>query len=102
MEIEHKHAFAHDEAKARAKALAEYLESKHGMKVEWSGDDAFRLSGKYTVVNIDANVKILADKVHVIGKDPGMLWRGPAKTYIAKKLNQYMDPGASLESLPRS
>jgi putative polyhydroxyalkanoate system protein len=102
MEIEHKHSFAHDEAKARAKALADYLQNKHGMSVVWSGDDSFRLTGKYTVVGIDASVKVLADKVHVTGPDPGMLWRGPAKAYIAKKLNQYYDAGKTLEALPRA
>jgi hypothetical protein len=102
VEIEHKHPFAHDEAKQRARALADYLQNKHGMQVEWSGDDNFRLRGKYMVVNIDATVKILADKVHVTGPDPGMLWRSPAKTYIAKKLDQYMNPGAALDGLPRA
>lgn len=102
LEIEHKHGFAHDEAKARAKALAEYMQNKHGMNVAWSGDDAFRMTGKYKVVGIDASVKVLPDKVHVTGPDPGMLWRGPAKTYIAKKLTQYYDASQPVDALPRS
>lgn len=102
MEIEHKHPFAHDEAKARARALADYLQNKHGMKIDWTGDDGFTLRGKYTVVNIDVTVKILPDKVHVVGPDPGMLWRSPAKAYIAKKLDQYMSPAAALDGLPRA
>ncbi|MDB4988313.1 MAG: hypothetical protein JWN04_3491 [Myxococcaceae bacterium] len=102
MEIEHKHSFGHDEAKARAKALAEYLQNRHGMKVDWKGDDSFRLSGKYMVVGIDATVQVLPDKIHVVGPDPGMLWRSPAKAYIQKKLNQYMDPADALESLARA
>ena len=57
MEIEHKHPFGHDEAKSRARALADYLQNKHGMQIEWSGDDAFRLRGKYMVVSIEASVK---------------------------------------------
>lgn len=100
MEIEHKHPFDHAEAKSRAKALAEYLQNRHGMTIEWSSDDAFRLHGKYMVVGIDASVKVLADKVHVTGPDPGMLWRSPAKAYIAKKLTQYMDAGVPLSALP--
>lgn len=100
MEILHKHPFGHEEAKARAKALADYLQNRHGMTVEWASDDAFRLRGKYMVVGIDASVKVLADKIEVTGPDPGMLWRSPAKAYIAKKLGQYMDPAAALGSLP--
>ncbi|MDB4972579.1 MAG: hypothetical protein JWN48_920 [Myxococcaceae bacterium] len=102
MEIEHKHAFAHEEAKARAKALAEYLHNRHGMQVDWSSDNSFRLSGKYMVVGIDATVKVLPDKIHVVGPDPGMLWRSPAKNYIQKKLNQYMNAGDALDTLPRA
>jgi hypothetical protein len=100
LEIQHKHAFAHEEAKARARALADYLQNRHGMTVEWASDDAFRLRGKYMVVGIEASVKVLADKIEVTGPDPGMLWRSPAKAYIAKKLTQYMDPAAVLGSLP--
>lgn len=100
MEILHKHPFAHDEAKARAKALADYLQNRHGMTIEWASDEAFRLRGKYMVVGIDASVKVLADKIEVTGPDPGMLWRSPAKAYIAKKLGQYMDPSAPVASLP--
>jgi hypothetical protein len=102
MEIEHKHSFAHDEAKARARALADYMQNKHGMSVAWSGEDAFRLTGKYKVVSIDASVKILADKVHVVGVDPGFLWRTPAKSYIAKKLEQYYDAARPVDALPRN
>jgi hypothetical protein len=100
LEIEHKHAFGHDEAKARARALAQYLQNRHGMKVDWTSDDSFHLHGKYMVVGIDATVKVLADKIHVVGPDPGMLWRSPAKNYIQKKLNQYMNPADALAGLP--
>jgi len=101
VQIEHTHSFAHDEAKARARALAEYLQNRHGMQVDWTSDDAFHMRGKYMIVAIDVNVKVGADKVHVAGKDPGMLWRGKAKSYIEHKLSRYMDPSAPLETLPR-
>lgn len=99
--IEHNHQFAQDEAKARVKALAEYMSNKHGMQVQWTSDDTFRMQGKYKIVNIDATIALSAGKVHVTGKDPGMLWRGPAKAYITKKLEQYLDPGAPVDSLYR-
>ncbi len=102
MEIEHKHPFSHDEAKARARALADYLSARHGMRVEWTSEDGFRLQGKYMVVNIDATVKIDSDKVQVVGVDPGLLWRSQAKAYIARKLNQYLNPSEPLDALPRA
>lgn len=99
--IEHNHQFAQDEAKARVQALAEYMSNKHGMQVQWTGDDSFRMQGKYKVVSIDATITLGPNKIQVTGKDPGMLWRGPAKAYITKKLEQYLNPGTSLDSLYR-
>ena len=102
MEIEYKHGFAHQEAKARARALADYLSAKHGMQVAWRSDDDFKVTGKYKVVQIDLSVAVLPDRVQIAGKDPGMLWRAPAKAYISRKLEQYMDPSAQLDALPRA
>jgi len=99
--IEHNHQFAQDEAKARVKALAEYMSVRHGMQVEWTSEDSFRMQGKYKIVNIDATIALAPNKVQVTGKDPGMLWRGPAKAYITKKLEQYLNPAAQLDSLSR-
>ena len=99
--IEHNHQFAQDEAKARVKALADYMSNKHGMQVQWTGEESFRMQGKYKVVNIDATITLSENKIQVTGKDPGMLWRGPAKAYITKKLEQYLNPGTSVDSLYR-
>lgn len=102
MQIEHSHTLTHDDAKARARALAEYLSNRHGMQIDWKSDDAFSMRGKYMIVAIDVNVRVEADKVHVTGKDPGMLWRGKAKSYIEHKLTRYLDPTSPLDTLPRS
>jgi hypothetical protein len=84
------------------KALSDYLANKHGMSVSWLDDNRAHVKGKYTVVAIDAEVIVEGAKVRVSGKDPGMLWRGPAKKYIASKLARYLDPAESLAALPRS
>ncbi|MET0344318.1 MAG: polyhydroxyalkanoic acid system family protein [Polyangiales bacterium] len=101
MNIEHRHGFADDEAKTRVQALADYMSTKHGMQVQWLGSDSFRMQGKYKVVGIDATIQLSPGKIAVTGKDPGMLWRGPAKAYIAKKLEQYMDPAVPPNELRR-
>lgn len=101
MEIEHKHSFTHDEAKARVKALADYLSNKHGMNIAWSGDDRFHLTGKYTVVSLDVTVQVAPDKIQVTGPDPGFMLRGTAKAYIARKVSEYLSPSAPLDALPR-
>lgn len=101
MEIEHKHAFDQDEARARVRALADYLKNRHGMNVAWTDEDNFHLTGKYTVVNLDVSVRVGSDTIRVTGPDPGFLLRGPAKAYIARKVDEYLSPDVALESLPR-
>jgi hypothetical protein len=101
MELEHRHTFAHDEARERVRALTDYLSNKHGMQVEWTGPDTARVKGKYTVVSIEADVKVEPGRVHVQGKDPGLVWRLPAKKYIQGKLVQYLDQAKQVTALPR-
>ena len=101
MELDHKHGFAHDEARERVRALTDYLSNRHGMQVEWTGPDTAKVRGKYTVVSIEADVNVEAQRVTVKGKDPGLMWRLPAKKYIEGKLVQYMDSAKSVDRLPR-
>ncbi len=103
MKLEHRHSFAHDEARERVRALTDYLSNKHGMRVEWTGPDTAHVSGRYTVVTIDADLRLdETGLIAVEGKDPGMLWRLPAKKYIEGKLVQYLDAAKPLDTLPRS
>ena len=71
------------------------------MTVTWTDADHVTIRGKYAVVAVDANVSVEADRVRVTGKDPGLLWRMPAKTYVQSKLSKYLDPNESLDALPR-
>jgi len=102
MEIEHKHSLSEDDARARLKALGEFFENKHGLRITWSGDDRASITGKYLVVNIDGAVELLPGKVSFSGKDPGMLWRGKAKAYLKGKLEKFFDSSVALADLPRS
>jgi hypothetical protein len=101
MELWHDHSFDPAEARERLRALGDYLQNRHGMQVTWTSDDSLHLHGKYTVVEIDAQVKLEPGRVHVQGKDPGMLMRGTAKKYGASKLATYLDPSATPANLPR-
>lgn len=102
MELWHDHSFAPEEARARLRALGEYMQNRHGMQVTWTSDDALHLKGKYTVVEIDAQVRLEPGRVHVQGKDPGMLMRATAKRYVAGKLEAYLNPAEALDALPRA
>ncbi len=101
-EIEHKHSFSVEEARARIGALGEYLQNKHGLSVNWTGDDTATINGKYLVVTIEGSVEVKADKVSFSGKDPGMLWRSKAKDYLNGKLSKYLDAATDVDALPRS
>lgn len=100
--IEHAHSLPIDDARARIRALGEYLSNKHGISVTWSSDDQAKIAGKYLVVSIEGSVTVENARVRFEGKDPGMLWRGKAKDYLSAKLSKYLDPATKLEDLPRS
>jgi hypothetical protein len=101
MELTQPHRFSREEVRARVRALAAYLSNRHGLNVTWAGDDQAAIKGKYKVVSIEANVRIADGHVQVSGKDPGMLWRIPAKTYVGGKLAKYLDPAEALDALPQ-
>jgi hypothetical protein len=102
MELEYRHSFSPDEARERVRALTDYLSNKHGMKVQWTGPDSAKVQGKYTLVSIEADLTLESGRVQVQGKDPGFMWRVPAKKYIEGKLVQYLDSAKSLDILPRA
>jgi len=100
--IDHAHSLPIDDARARIKALGEYLGNKHGIGVSWTGENQAKISGKYLVVSIEGSVTVEEKRVRFEGKDPGMLWRGKAKDYLGAKLAKYLNPATKLEDLPRS
>jgi hypothetical protein len=101
MVIDYKHGLSTDEAKARVKALGEYLTNKHGIGVTWNDEGTAKIHGKYMVVSIDGSVTFKDGLVHFEGKDPGFLWRGQATKYLTEKLGIYLDPKTPVDRLPR-
>lgn len=99
MEIDYRHSLADDEARARLKVLGEYLTNRHGINVTWAGDTG-NFRGKYLVVSIEGQLMLDDGVVHVVGKDPGLLWRKQATDYLKRKLDAYLDPARPLAELP--
>jgi hypothetical protein len=102
MEIDHKHALPIEDARARLRALGEYLHNRHGINVTWRDDDHARFAGKYLVVKIDGEMTVEATRVRFHGEDPGFLWRKKATEYIQGKLKAYLDPTKTVDELPRT
>ncbi|HET6613304.1 MAG TPA: polyhydroxyalkanoic acid system family protein [Kofleriaceae bacterium] len=100
MHIEHAHSFTKEDATARLRALGDYLQRKHGIRVSWSGDKA-SFSGKYMIVSIQGEMTVGEGRVSFSGKDPGLLWRKKATAYIENKLRTYLDPATPIDDLPR-
>jgi hypothetical protein len=99
--IEHAHSLPLADARERIRALGEYLSNKHGISVNWAGENEAKISGKYLVVSIEGSVSVADKQVIFDGKDPGMLWRGKAKDYLNEKLAKYLNPATKLDDLPR-
>jgi hypothetical protein len=101
MVFDYKHDFSVEDARARLQVLGEYLKNRHGIVVTWNGDKAsFR--GKYMVVSIEGEMILSPGVVHVEARDPGVLWRGKAKSYLQGKLATYLDPSTPVGDLPRN
>jgi hypothetical protein len=95
------HRLEVSDARARLRALADYLSNKYGLTIDWTGEDEARVSGSYLVVAISGHLRLAPASVTFTGKDPGMLWRGKAKEYLVRKLEKYLDPSVALGDLPR-
>ena len=102
MEIDFKYALSDPDARARLELLGQYLQNKHGIKVSWVDEARAKFVGKYLVVKIDGELTIKNGLAQFRGEDPGFLWRGRAKDYIASKLEKYLDPTATPADLPTS
>ena len=102
MKFEYPYDVTREDAHQRLDALREYLINRHGIAVEWTGDDTAKFTGKYMVVKIDGELTLADGVIHFNGKDPGMLWRKRAIKYLKGKLAAYMDPNTPVEQLPRS
>ena len=100
MRVEVPHNMPLADAKLRMEALGDYLQNRHGIKVVWNGNSA-SANGRYLVVGIEGTMTVSEKMVDFEGKDPGFLWRGKAKDYLAGKLKSYLDTATPVEQLPR-
>lgn len=98
MRIEESYSFPQEEAQQRVKALVDYWQKKHGLNVNWQGSDA-KVTGKVMGVTIDATVSVQPGKVVADGKDPGLMFRGAATSYLKKKFGEYFDPNVTVADL---
>ena len=87
-----------EEARRRVEALLSYWGKKYGVQSSWSGDAA-TMAGKAMGVSIDGGLTVHPTRIAGEAVDPGMLLRGQAQKYIARKFGEYLDPSRSIDDI---
>jgi hypothetical protein len=87
------HALSKDEAKKRVDKLLTYWKSKYGVTSRWNGDTA-EMSGKVMKIDLTASLAVTDSSVTGEATDPGFLLREPARNYLNKKFQAYLNPNA--------
>jgi Putative polyhydroxyalkanoic acid system protein (PHA_gran_rgn) len=100
MQFDFSYSLSKQEARERLGVLGEYLFNRHGIGVTWDGDTA-SFDGKYLLVQIVGKMTLSEGALHFEGKDPGMLWRRKATSYLKDKLEIYLDPRTPVAELAR-
>jgi hypothetical protein len=91
LEFDVPHSFSVEDAKARMELLFQYWGTRFGVTHHWDGNVA-TVEGH--VFGIDASGRLVVEpkRVHGVGKDPGLLFRGIGFRYVDKKLRKYLHP----------
>lgn len=98
MNIDYPHRFSVDEATSRIKALTSYWDSRYGTRTTWQGPSA-TITGKVKGIKFDGTFTV-KDRSLVADVKVGFLAeKMGGRQYVEHKLQQYLDPATSLESL---
>jgi len=89
MKVEHNHKLGVAEAKNRINKFGDFL-AEQNIALKWTSDTTASVSGKYTVVAIDATVTVSDNNVLIEGKDPGFLFRKAAENFLKEKMKEYL------------
>ena len=97
--LERPYSHSDEDARERLRALTEYWSTKHGLTIEWESESEVHLSGRVMRVSFDGRVTV-KDGLIRANVDAGRLAEKlGARGYVERKLNNYLDPANSLESL---
>lgn len=97
--MERRYQLSEPEALARAHALTDYWSKRHGVRADWTADDEVRLSGKVLGVRFDGTVIIRAGTIRATVDAGFLAEKLGARGYVERKLDDYLDPTVTLESL---
>jgi hypothetical protein len=98
MKLERTYDLPDEDALARLRALTDYWEKKHGIAASWSGNDV-ALEGKVASVRVEGNVHVESGKITADVRAGFMAEKLGGRRYVESKLDDYLAPTTSLESL---
>lgn len=98
MTFERSYVLPDDEALARARALTDYWAKKHGVNVEWRGNEV-RLYGRVLGVKFDGTVQVGGGRIRAAVKAGLLAEKLGARQYVERKLDDYLDERNTIEML---
>jgi hypothetical protein len=99
MKLERRYDLDESDALARAHALTDYWSKKHGVKVDWRGDNEVHLAGRVMGVKFDGTVHIGAGVIRAEMNAGFLAEKLGARAYVERKLDDYLDRTKSVEEL---
>jgi hypothetical protein len=96
MDIEKSHSFSKEEALERLQSLTDYWQ-KHGVSSSWDGSQG-KIDGKVKGFSFQGEIRVEERRVLASVK-ANFIARKAGGAYVKGKLEDYLDPKNSLESL---
>lgn len=98
MKLERTFGFSEEEAVARVRALTDYWDTRHGTRTVWQGNTA-RINGKVKGISFDGNFRFEGNRLLADVKVGFLAEKIGGRAYVERKLDDYLNPGNTLESL---
>ena len=98
MKLDKQHPHSQEEAVARIRALTDYWDTRHGTHTVWQGSSA-RINGKVKGISFSGTFEVEQGRLVADVKVGFLAEKIGGRAYVERKLDDYLDPGNSLESL---
>lgn len=98
MKLEKQHTFSKDEAVERLRALTDYWSTKYGINTRWD-DNRANIKGKVKGIPFDGSITVHDSLLTGEVKTNWLAEKMGGRTYVEGKINDYLNPGVSLEEL---
>jgi len=98
MKLDKQHSYSQDEAVARIRALTDYWDTRHGTRTVWQGNSA-QINGKVKGISFDGTFRVEEGRLFADVKVGFLAEKIGGRAYVERKLDDYLNPGNSLESL---